>query len=162
MLASPAHQKEHGAACDRAGHIEAHQQQHQLHESGRARGRVGTDRQRIVPTILLGGILTGQGAPALPRSTRFYNGVLFIALDIQKFRNVANDPRVTVTVFDAANPYRYVEARGRVTSTTGGDEARANIDDLSQKYMGAPYGNPIGTERVILHIDVDRVHKNNV
>ncbi|MCB0020603.1 MAG: Ldh family oxidoreductase, partial [Anaerolineales bacterium] len=33
--------------------------------------------------------LTGQGAPALPRSTRFYNGVLFIALDIQKFRNVA-------------------------------------------------------------------------
>ena len=38
---------------------------------------------------LLGGILTGQGAPALPRSTRFYNGVLFIALDIQKFRNVA-------------------------------------------------------------------------
>ena len=80
----------------------------------------------------------------------------------QKFRNVSADPRVTVTVFDAANPYRYVEARGRVTSTTGGDEARANIDDLSQKYMGAPYGNPIGTERVILHIDVDRVHKNNV
>ena len=80
----------------------------------------------------------------------------------QKFRNVSNDPRVTVTVFDAANPYRYVEARGRVTSTTGGDEARSNIDDLSQKYMGAPYGNPIGTERVVLHIDVDRVHKNGI
>lgn len=80
----------------------------------------------------------------------------------QKYRNVTNDPRVTVTVFDNANPYRYVEARGRVTSTTAGDEARANIDELSQKYMGTPYGNPIGTERVILHIDVDRVHKNNV
>jgi PPOX class probable F420-dependent enzyme len=80
----------------------------------------------------------------------------------QKYRNVSNDPRVTVTVFDATNPYRYVEARGRVTGTVLGDEARANIDELSQKYMGTPYGNPIGTERVILQIDVDKVHKNNV
>ncbi|MBX3314904.1 MAG: PPOX class F420-dependent oxidoreductase [Actinobacteria bacterium] len=80
----------------------------------------------------------------------------------QKFRNVSNDPRVTVTVFDNANPYRYVEARGRVTGTIGGDEARANIDELSQKYTGGPYANPIGTERVVLQIDVDRVHKNGV
>ncbi|MCB9375042.1 MAG: TIGR03618 family F420-dependent PPOX class oxidoreductase [Microthrixaceae bacterium] len=35
-------------------------------------------------------------------------------LDRQKYRNVLADPRVTVTVFDADNPYRYVEARGRV------------------------------------------------
>ncbi len=80
----------------------------------------------------------------------------------QKFRNVERDPRVTVTVFDAENPYRYAEARGRVVSTQAGDEARANIDELAQKYMGAPYGNPIGTERVILRIAVDRVHKNGI
>ena len=81
----------------------------------------------------------------------------------QKFKNVTKDPRVTVTVFAADNPYQYVEARGRVESHEAGDVARADIDDLSQKYMGAPYGNPIGPEgRVILRIAVDKVHKNGV
>ena len=80
----------------------------------------------------------------------------------QKFRNVEADPRVTVTVFDRENPYRYVEARGRVVATVGGDEARSNIDELSQKYTGVPYANPIGTDRVILQIEVDKIHKNGV
>ena len=80
----------------------------------------------------------------------------------QKFANITVDPRVTVTVFDAPNPYRYVEARGRVAETVTGDEARAGIDELAQKFTGADYANPIGTERVILRIAVDKVHKNGV
>lgn len=80
----------------------------------------------------------------------------------QKFRNVERDPRVTVTVFDSENPYRYIEARGRVVETVGGDAARANIDDLSQKYTGGPYANPISTERVVLRIAVDKVHRNGI
>lgn len=77
----------------------------------------------------------------------------------QKFRNVEADPRVTITVFDATNPYRYVEARGRVVATVGGDEARAQIDTLSEKYTGGPYGAPIGSDRVILQIVPDKVIK---
>lgn len=80
----------------------------------------------------------------------------------QKYRNVERDPRVTVTVFDAENPYRYIEARGSVVETVGGDAARSNIDELSQKYTGGPYANPIGTERVILRIAVDKVHRNGI
>lgn len=81
----------------------------------------------------------------------------------QKYRNVQRDPRVTVTVFDADNSYQYVEARGHVVETIGGDEARADIDALSQKYLGTPYGNPIGPGgRVVLRIAVDKVHKNNL
>jgi PPOX class probable F420-dependent enzyme len=80
----------------------------------------------------------------------------------QKYRNVARDPRVTVTVFDGENPYRYIEARGRVVETVGGDEARANIDELSQKYTGGPYANPISTERVVLQIEVDKIHRNGI
>ncbi len=80
----------------------------------------------------------------------------------QKFRNISRDPRVAVTVFDDGNPYRYVEARGTVVETVTGPEARAHIDALSQKYEGVDYANPIKTERVILRIAVDRVHKNNV
>ena len=81
----------------------------------------------------------------------------------QKFRNVERDPRVTVTVLSADNPYQYVEARGRVVNTITGDEARADIDSLAQKYLGGPYATPIGPGgRVILQIEVDKVHKNGV
>ncbi len=80
----------------------------------------------------------------------------------QKFSNVEGDPRVTVTVFDAGNPYVYVEGRGRVFETEAGDAARSHIDELAQKYTGNDYANPIQTERVILRIAVDHVHKNGV
>lgn len=81
-------------------------------------------------------------------------------LDRQKYRNVLADPRVTVTVFDADNPYRYVEARGRVARTQDGAAAAASIDELSRKYTGGDYGMGPTDRRVILCIDVERVHKN--
>lgn len=77
----------------------------------------------------------------------------------QKYKNVQRDPRVAVTVFDRENPYRYAEARGRVVEEIGGQAARDDIDALSQKYEGTDYSNPIQSERVILRIAVDRVHK---
>ncbi|HWE56813.1 MAG TPA: PPOX class F420-dependent oxidoreductase [Acidimicrobiales bacterium] len=75
----------------------------------------------------------------------------------QKYRNVSHDPRVAVMVFDPANPYRYAEIRGRVVGTITGTEAREHIDHVSHKYTGGPYANPIGTERVILQIEPERV-----
>lgn len=74
-----------------------------------------------------------------------------------KFRNIEADPRATVTVWDNANPYRYVEVRGTVVDTVGGDEARAHIDQLSQRYTGQDYAPQIQSERVILRIAPDRV-----
>lgn len=74
----------------------------------------------------------------------------------QKFKNVERDPRATVTIFDETNPYHYVEVRGHVVEKVRGDEARAHIDHLSQKYQGTPYPNAIQSERVILKIAPDR------
>ena len=77
----------------------------------------------------------------------------------QKWRNVERDPRVTVTVIDRENPYHYVEVRGRVVEQVRGPEARAHIDQLSQKYNGRDYDPAmIGTERVILRIEPTKVH----
>ncbi|CAN5572111.1 PPOX class F420-dependent oxidoreductase [soil metagenome] len=73
-----------------------------------------------------------------------------------KFRNVQRDPRVSVVIWNAQDPYEYVEVRGRVVDTVAGPVARRNIDDLSHKYYGRPYSNPIGTERVILKILPER------
>lgn len=77
----------------------------------------------------------------------------------QKQRNVDRDPRVTVTVFNGDNPYQYAEARGRVVEKVTGPDARAHIDELAQKYQGTGYQGTIKTERVILKIEVDKLHK---
>ena len=75
----------------------------------------------------------------------------------QKFRNVERDPRVVVTIVDDDNPYHYAEVRGRVVERVTGPEARAHIDELSEKYRGQPYDDAnITTERVILRIAPER------
>ena len=71
----------------------------------------------------------------------------------QKFKNIERDPRVTLTIRDEQNPYRYAEVRGTVVETVGGQEARDHIDELSQKYNGEPYPpENIKSERVMLWI----------
>ena len=80
-------------------------------------------------------------------------------LDRQKYRNVLADPRVTVTVFDADNPYRYVEARGRARAPRTALAARP----ASTSCRGSsPAGTTAWGRRtvVILFVDVERVHKN--
>jgi PPOX class probable F420-dependent enzyme len=78
----------------------------------------------------------------------------------QKYKNVDRDPRVTVTIWNAANPYQYVEVRGTVTAEVRGDDARAHIDACARRYMGVDdYPNPIQSERVILQITPDRTVK---
>jgi PPOX class probable F420-dependent enzyme len=67
----------------------------------------------------------------------------------QKARNMARDPRVTVTIWDADDPYRYAEVRGEVVETVTGPEARAHIDTLSMKYWGHEYRNRVQSERVL-------------
>jgi PPOX class probable F420-dependent enzyme len=76
----------------------------------------------------------------------------------QKARNVARDPRITVLIH-GDNAYDWAEVRGHVVETVGGDEARRHIDELSQKYNGTEYRNPIGPQgRVILKIEADKIN----
>jgi PPOX class probable F420-dependent enzyme len=73
-----------------------------------------------------------------------------------KARNLARDPRVTLTITDAANPYQYVEIRGRVVESF---EDVAAIDRLSQKYIGQekyPWSKP-GDVRVTYKVSLDKV-----
>ena len=70
----------------------------------------------------------------------------------QKYRNIERDPRITVTIWDAEQPFVYSELRGEVVETVAGPAARSHIDQLSQKYVGHDYANPIQSERVILKV----------
>jgi PPOX class probable F420-dependent enzyme len=77
----------------------------------------------------------------------------------QRARNVRRDPRITVLLHSSADPWDWAEIRGRVVEMVTGEEARQHIDELSRKYVGADYRNPIGPEgRVILKIAPDKVN----
>jgi len=75
-----------------------------------------------------------------------------------KDQNVRRDPRVTLTLMDPDNPYRYMEIRGRVVDYTeqGADQ---HIDKLAKKYLGVdkyPYAKP-GEVRVLYRVKPERV-----
>ena len=76
-----------------------------------------------------------------------------------KDNNVRRDPRVTLTLMDPDNPYRYLEVRGRVVDITekGADQ---HIDKLAKKYLGVdkyPYRQP-GEVRVLYRVKPEHVH----
>ena len=74
----------------------------------------------------------------------------------QKARNVERSPKVTVTVIDRENPYTFAEVRGTVVETLGGQKALDHIDELSRKYTGHDYANPVPNGRLIVVIKPDR------
>ncbi|MFC4013406.1 PPOX class F420-dependent oxidoreductase [Nonomuraea purpurea] len=69
--------------------------------------------------------------------------------------NFERDPRASLLVIDPADPYRYLEVRGRVTVTS--DPSGALIEELSQKYRGQPWEDNPGVERLIVRISPDKV-----
>jgi PPOX class probable F420-dependent enzyme len=75
-----------------------------------------------------------------------------------KDKNMRRDPRVSISLQDPANPYRYLEIRGKVVDITekGADD---HINKMSQKYLGKPvypYRQP-GEVRVLYKIEPQKV-----
>jgi PPOX class probable F420-dependent enzyme len=71
--------------------------------------------------------------------------------------NLQRDARVNVLVYEAGNPYNYVEIRGRAEATREG--ADEHINALSKKYIDQdeyPYRQP-GEERIKFVITPERV-----
>jgi Pyridoxamine 5'-phosphate oxidase len=66
---------------------------------------------------------------------------LLINTDIGRAKATAmdNDSRVTIAIWDAANPYSYAEVRGTVTEKITGQAAADHINACAQRYTGAPY-----------------------
>jgi PPOX class probable F420-dependent enzyme len=62
--------------------------------------------------------------------------------------NLQRDPRVTLLIQEAGNPYNYVEIRGEAHATTDG--AEEHVNRLTKKFIGQdeyPYRQP-GERRV--------------
>ncbi len=77
----------------------------------------------------------------------------------QRAKNLSRDPRITVLIHNAENAFDWAEIRGTVADIVGGQPAREHIDELSQKYLGINFQNPIGPQgRIILKIDARKVN----
>jgi PPOX class probable F420-dependent enzyme len=77
----------------------------------------------------------------------------------QRARNIRRDPRITVLIHSADDPWDWAEVRGHVIETVTGEQARQHIDELSRKYVGSDYRNPIGPQgRIILKVAADKVN----
>ncbi len=77
----------------------------------------------------------------------------------QKDKNMRREPRVSMSIQDPENPYRYLEIRGTVVEVTQ-QGADAHIDKMAKKYMGKdkyPYRTPTEV-RVLYKIRPDHVH----
>ncbi len=70
-----------------------------------------------------------------------------------KVRNIERDPRVAVNIVDPHRPTRYFAVRGRVMDITT-DGAAEHIDQLSQRYTGAPYQWYGGRDQIRLMITI--------
>jgi PPOX class probable F420-dependent enzyme len=107
------------------------------------------------------GTLMKDGSPQVTPVWVDYDGkhVLFnSALGRVKDKNVRRDPRVSISLQDPTNPYRYLEIRGKVVEITqsGADD---HINKLSQKYLGKPvypFRQP-GEVRVLYRVEPERV-----
>lgn len=76
-----------------------------------------------------------------------------------KLRNMQRHGDVALAIVDRENPYQYVQIRGTVAGFETQNAAR-DIDRLSQRYVGKPYGYPGGDtpdKRVTIRIAPTRV-----
>lgn len=73
----------------------------------------------------------------------------------QKARNLRRDPRVAISIVPPDDPFTPVIIRGQVVRWLDGDEGWAVVDQIAEKYLGAPYGRD--EERVVGVVAVSRL-----
>ena len=74
-----------------------------------------------------------------------------------KHVNLERDPRIAVSVYDADNPYSYLQVRGRAEFVEEG--ADAHIDKMAKKYLDKdeyPFRKE-GEERIIVRVATEAV-----
>lgn len=74
-----------------------------------------------------------------------------------KARTLSEGRKVALAIMDPANPYRYMQIRGKVTRVTK-EGADAHIDRLAHKYMGRDYPfRQAGEDRILIEIEPESV-----
>lgn len=95
------------------------------------------------PNLLFVGTVNADGSPQVtPVWTALDNGRITFntAVGRAKERNLRRDPHVGLSITAKDDQFKKVDIVGRAVEFIEGDEADAQIDDLSEKYLGQrPY-----------------------
>jgi PPOX class probable F420-dependent enzyme len=79
--------------------------------------------------------------------------------DRRKVRNLRRDPRISVSITDAENPYRHTQLRGTVTITP--DPGKTLPRALSHKYLAQdPPPESADVQRVIVRLKAGKIAGN--
>lgn len=115
------------------------------------------------PNLLFVGTVNSDGSPQVtPVWTALENGHITFntAVGRAKERNLRRDPRVGLSISAKDDQFKKVDIVGRVVDFIEGDEAYAQIDDLSEKYLGKAYPwHRESEQRVKVVIEPVRVHE---
>ncbi|AGL19042.1 PPOX class F420-dependent oxidoreductase [Actinoplanes sp. N902-109] len=113
------------------------------------------------PNFAVVATLTAGGAPHTSTVWYLRDGdavLISITADKLKARNLARDPRISLTVSDRANPYHSVDIRGSAELVT--DPAKALPARLAERYLGSADANPpepAEIERLIVRVTPAKV-----
>ena len=116
------------------------------------------------PNFLFVATINADGSPQVtPVWTHLDSGNITFntAVGRVKERNMRRDPRIGLSITARDDPMDKVDIAGRVVDFIEGDEAYAQIDDLSEKYIGQrPYPwRREDEERVKVVVEPVRVHE---
>lgn len=123
-----------------------------------------TDKAKALlarPVLATVATVAGDGSPQVTPVWVDLDGddVLFNTAEGRaKARNLARDPRVSVSVIDPDDPYNVVMVRGTVTEVTT-DGADEHIDRLAKKYLNVdtyPMRQP-GQVRITVRVRTDHI-----
>jgi len=125
-----------------------------------------TDKARKLfeaPNLLFVATVNQDGSPQVtPVWTHTQDGYVTFntAKGRAKERNMRREPRIGLSIASRDDPMQKVDLAGRVVEMIEGDEAEAQIDDLSEKYIGQrPYPWRRGEERIKVLIEPVRIHE---
>jgi PPOX class probable F420-dependent enzyme len=113
------------------------------------------------PNFAVVATLTASGAPHTSTVWYLRDGdtvLISVTADKLKARNLARDPRISLTVSDRANPYHSVDVRG--TAELIDDPDRTLPARLAARYLGDADANPpepADVKRLIVRVAPDRV-----
>ncbi len=105
--------------------------------------------------------LMNDGSPHVAPTWIDYDGKMIVintAAGRVKEKNVKQDKRVALSVYDNSNPYNMITIRGTVQEITA-ENADQHIDKLAKRYLGMdkyPFRSP-DEKRIILKIRPEKV-----
>lgn len=122
---------------------------------------IPADRRDLLSSTALASVATigPNGEPQVNPVWFGWDGALLrfgVTLNRQKYRNLLKNPRISLSIVDPTNPFRYLEIRGEVIRFEP-DPDSTFVNSLAKKYLGLdefpyPYSERVAVVVQPIHV----------